>query len=225
MHDTNDARFDLYAAIHKALRLAMADTLARLGSLDVADTGPCQGTAAQVQSLLDMCRGHLQKEERYVHPLIEARCAGRSLRIAAEHVEHQAAIDALEAGLVAFRCAPSAVAGHRLYRRLAVFVAENLAHMEYEESVHNEALWASCTDEDLLAVHDAILAGLEPAEAGEVLHWMLPALSHEERAGMLAGMRAMAPPPAFEGAVQLARQRLSAGEWAKLAQALQLQPA
>lgn len=218
-------RFDLYAAIHKALRLAMADTLARLGSLDAADAGQRQAVTGQVQTLLDMCRSHVEKEEQYVHPVIEARSAGRSLRIAGEHVEHRAAIDALEAQLVGFRCAPGAAQGNALYRRLAVFVAENLEHMEFEESVHNAALWAHYSDAELMEVHGAILAGVPPAEMGQVLHWMLPALSHEERTQMLGGMRATAPAPAFDGAVQLARQRLSAGEWTKLAQALQLQPA
>lgn len=217
-------RADLYAVIHKTLRLAMTDTLVRLGSLDIADPGPRQETLAQLAGLLDMLRSHVDKEEHIVHPLIEARCPGVSGRIAGEHVEHRAAIDRLEAELVALQCAPDADAAHRLYRHLARFVAENLEHMEVEESVHNAALWSAYSDDELMAVHHAIVASLGPEESGRVLHWMLPAMSHAERVGMLTGLRAEAPPPVFDGLMQLARRRLPAGEWAKLEQAIEPLP-
>lgn len=223
MHPSSPPRFDLYAQIHKTLRLAMADTLARLGSLGAADAGARQLAIAQLRSLLDLCRAHVRKEDHHVHPALEARCAGRSLHIAAQHLDHLAAIDALEAETVAFQCAPDAAAAFRLYRRLAVFVAENLEHMEFEETVHNAALWAAYSDAELLQLHLAIVSSIEPAEMARVLHWMLPALNPDERAGLLLALRETAPPPAFDGALRIAQQRLPAGDWARLQAALEVQ--
>lgn len=217
-------RFDLYAAIHKTLRLAMLDTLARFGSLDAGDAGQRLEAIAQLRALLDLCRAHVDKEERYVHPAIEARCAGRSLRVAAEHMEHLAAIDALETEAVAFQCAPDAAGAFRLYRHLAVFVAENLEHMEVEETVHNAALWSAYSDAELQQVEVAIVSSIEPDAMGQILHWMLPALNPNERANLMLGMRAAAPAPAFEGALQVARQRLTAADCARLERALDLVP-
>lgn len=221
MNPPATARFDLYAVIHKTLRLAMTETLHRFGRLDAADTAQRREAIAALRSLLDLCRSHVEKEERFVHPAIEARCPGESARIAAEHVEHVAAINALEAEAVAFQCSPDNAAALRLYRRLAVFVAENFAHMELEETAHNAALWAAYGDAELLQVHQAILSSIGPADMAQVLHWMLPAMNPGERAGMLLGMRATAPAPAFEGALQVARRRLDPGEWAKLERALE----
>jgi len=221
MPPTAAPRFDLYAVIHKAMRLALADTLGRIGSVDAAEPGPRREALAQLRSLLDLCRSHVDKEERYVHPAIEARCPGVARRIADEHVEHLAAINALEAEAVAFQCAPDAASAFRLYRHLAAFVAENLEHMEVEETVHNAALWAAYSDAELLRVHEAILASIGPDDLAQVLHWMLPAMNPGERAGMLLGMRAQAPAPAFEGVLQLARRRLAGGDWAKLERALE----
>lgn len=223
MTTTTAPRFDLYAGIHKALRLAMTDTLTRLGSLDAADVGARNEAIAQLGALLDQCRAHVDKENHHVHPAIEARRPGTCAHIADEHVEHLAAIDALEAELVAFQCAPDAAAAFGLYRHLARFVAENLAHMEFEESVHNAALWATHSDAELMQIHEAIVASIEPAAMGQVLHWMLPAMNHDERVGMLLGMRATAPAPAFEGAMQLAHQRLPQRDWARLVRALEPQ--
>lgn len=223
MTTTSASRFDLYAVIHKALRLAMTDTLARFGSLDAGDAGARSEAIAQLDALLDLCRAHVDKENHHVHPAIEARRPGTCARIADEHVQHIAAIDALEAEMVAFRCAPDAAAGFGLYRHLARFVAENLEHMEFEETVHNAALWAAYSDEELMQIHGAIVASIEPAAMGQVLHWMLPAMNHAERIDMLTGMRATAPAPAFEGAMQLALQRLPQREWTRLAHALEAQ--
>lgn len=215
-------RLDLYAAIHKALRLAMSDTLGRLGSLDAGDAGARAEAVAQLRGLCDLCRAHVAKENGHVHPVIEACRPGGSGRIAAEHEEHLVAIDALEAAAVVFDAAPSPALAHRLYRQLAVFVAENLEHMEVEESVHNALLWAARTDAELLAVHEGILAAIEPQEMAQVMHWMLPALSPAERAGLLGDMRAKAPPPAFEGVLRLAEARLPRADWLKLVAALNL---
>lgn len=215
-------RVDLYAAIHKALRLAMSDTLVRTGCFDVRDDAARAEAMAQVHMLCAMCRAHVAKENTYVHPAIEARRPGGSGRIAGEHEEHLVAIDALEAAADAVEAEPTQAMAHRLYRQLAGFVAENYEHMDVEESVHNTLLWTAYTDAELLALHEHILAGIPPEEMAQVLHWMLPALSHAERLGMLADMRGKAPPPAFAATLKLAQARLPASEWLKLATALDL---
>jgi hypothetical protein len=42
---------------------------------------------------------------------------------------------------------------------------------------------------------------------------MLPAMNVEERAGMLGGMKAGAPPPAFRAAVDVAKRVLGQSAW------------
>ncbi|MEN9630060.1 MAG: hypothetical protein RJA10_3288, partial [Pseudomonadota bacterium] len=199
------------------------DTLARFGCLDADDAGARSEVIAQLKSLLDLCRSHLEKEDQHVHAAIEARRPGTSGRIAGEHVEHVAAINALEAQLVAFQCCPDAAAAFALYRQLGRFMAENLEHMDFEETVHNAALWATYSDDELMQIHHAIVASIEPGVMGKALHWMLPAMNHDERMALLTGIRATAPAPAFEGAMQLARQRLAQRDWARLARALEPQ--
>jgi hypothetical protein len=88
--------------------------------------------------------------------------------------------------------------------------------MDVEETVHNAALWAAYSDAELLAIHERIVASIPPAEMASVLPWMLPAIAHVERVGMLGGMRAQMPAPVFAGVMQLARERLDGAEWRKL---------
>ena len=75
---------------------------------------------------------------------------------------------------------------------------------------------------ELLAIHDELVASIPPAEMGLVLHWMVPALSPAELSGMLMGMRAEMPAPAFAGVLDLVRERLTLERWAKLDAALGL---
>ena len=215
-------RVDLYSAIHKALRLFMNDTLARVGRLDHDDAAEVGATLAQLQSLLDACRSHVAKENKFVHTAIEARCPGASERIGDEHAEHLDAIAALEAETAALRALPSAGAALRLYRHLARFVGDNFLHMHLEESAHNGALWTAYSDAELLDIHQRILASIDPAEMALVLRWMVPAMSPAERAALLGEMQTQMPPEAMRCVLEIVRPHLDDTAWGKLARALHI---
>ena len=218
-------RVDLYAPIHKALRLFMIDTLGRVGWLDVSDAAEVSTTLAQVQGLLDLCRSHLEHENAFVHTALEARRPGATLRIAGEHEEHMDAIAALEGDAAALRALPTAAAAHRFYRHLALFVADNFEHMNVEETAHNAALWATYSDQELLAIEQRLVASIEPAEMAVVLRWMVPAMAPAERAEMLRAMQQEMPVQAFQGVLDVVRPQLNDTAWGKLARALRIQPA
>ncbi len=221
--DPAGPRHDLYGPIHKALRLLMADTLARVGNMDAADATVAAATLDQVEALLATCRSHLAKENQYVHAALEARQPGASRATADEHAEHQEALALLQAEVEALRAQPSAAAADRLYRHLAHFVAENLEHMHAEEAQLNPLLWSLYSDAELHAVEQRIVASLSPAETATVLRWMLPALRPAERHAMLAGMRRELPSEAFAGVIAIARHALDTPGWTKLARALDLE--
>jgi Hemerythrin HHE cation binding domain len=218
-------RLDIYTPIHKALRAFMNDTLLRVGSLDAQDDADLRSTLGQLTALLDMLRGHLQHENGFVHPLIEARLAGGSLRVAQEHEEHRASMEALAreaSSIVAAAPAQRQDLALRLYRHLTLFIAENLQHMQIEETLHNQALWATCSDEEIGAMHDALVASIPPEVMAVTLRWMATALAHPELAAMLGAMQAGMPPQAFDEALAAVRERLDTRRWDKLARALKL---
>ena len=82
-----------------------------------------------------------------------------------------------------------------LYHSLALFVAENFQHMYAEEHENNETLWALYSDAELHALHAEIMASLDPVKMVNFARWILPYVSHRERAAMLAGMQKAAPVP------------------------------
>lgn len=222
-------RVDLYAVIHKAIRALMSDTLLAVGRLDSGNTTARANVAAQVGELLDFCASHLEHENLYVHPAIEARAPGASALIAHEHEEHRRHIDVLRVALerlgAARGDADADAAAQALYRQLALFVAGNFEHMHTEETAHNAVLWARYTDAELLAIHSALVGSIPPHEMAFTLRWMLPSMTPQERSAMLADLRANAPTPAFEAGLAIARQHLDVADWDLLAHNLGLAPA
>jgi len=209
-------RFNIYAPVHKALRLFMTDTLTALSRLDLGDTLDLTAGLNQLDALLDAASSHLQHENDFIHPAIEARSPGLSSRIATEHREHLEAIATLRAQAAALRADPEAVAAHRLYRQLATFIAENFEHMDVEETRHNQALWAAYDDDELKAIEDRILASIGQQEMSQWLRWMLPAFNPAERARLIAGL----PPQAQAPVLSSARALLNDVAWGKLCRAL-----
>jgi len=216
----NTARLDLYAPIHRALRLYMAAMLARVGALDVDDAREVSSVLDQLDALLDMCRHHALIENEVVHPAIEAVGPGATQRVHAEHVQHLEAIVALEAEVVAVRVFPSAAQALRLYRNLALFVAENFAHMHIEETAHNDVLWAGYDDAGIAAIEQRIVAQSTPDQRALLLRWMTPALPPHERAQRFRSLQGSLPPAAFAAMLDIARDVLDDRGWAKLSDAL-----
>ncbi|MDW2983012.1 hemerythrin domain-containing protein [Rhodanobacter sp. KK11] len=219
-------RYNMYGFIHKALRAFMADTLLRLGRMDLADAREVDATLQQVRELLQFCRVHLDDENRFVHPALEACEPGSAARIAGEHVHHEEDIallleqvDALEQLRVDDAAGEAA---NNLYRWFALFVGENFQHMDYEEREHNAVLWAHYSDAQLQAIEGALVASLPPQASALGLRWMLPSLNHAERLQLLGGIRANAPDHVFGGALALARAHLDEQDWRKLSAALAL---
>ncbi|WP_372658651.1 ester cyclase [Hydrogenophaga sp.] len=218
-------RFDLYAQMHKGLRAFMAATLVDWGRLDCHDDPALKAGLDQLEQLLDACATHLDKENHYVHPAIEARRTGHSLRIASEHVEHLVAIEHLRTLAEALADAPSGARdrlSNRLYREIAIFVAENLEHMEVEETRHNAALWATHSDAELMDIHAAIVAVTSPVDMAVATRWLAPNIRPAELAALLQGVQAGMPAEMFQGVVDLVRPHLAAPVWARMAQALGL---
>ena len=215
-------RLDLYAGIHKGMRAFMAETLVRLGRIDVADPADRDQALDQLELLLAFCAAHLRHENDFIHTAIEARQPAGSTKLAEEHVEHTESIAALREEAAALRKAPDHAAPEqalRLYRRLALFVAENLLHMHAEETVHNALLWQHYSDADLAELHDRLLASVGPADMELGTRWMVSASTPAERATMIAGMKTQVGPEALLGLMAMLRPHLDATGWSKLARA------
>lgn len=221
-------RFDIYRNIHMGLRACMMEVLLAVGRMDPEDVAELGTVLGQVRFLLRFCQMHLKKEDKFLHPAMEARAPGSTAHIAAEHAEHIAAFTTLEAAVVAVEQAPDGARLNpalALYKQLALFVGENFVHMHIEETDHNEVLWRTHSDAEIIAIEQTIIASLTPEDKPTSLRWMLPALSPQVRGMMVAMLGQQLPPEAMAGLLQMLKPHLSDANWGKLTKALESVPA
>ena len=182
-------RLDLYAPIHKGLRHALSTCLLELGQMDPNDPVDAARALAQLREVLSFLEDHLSIEERFVHAALDRVAAGGEGSAVShareDHAGHErefAALRALIADLERAEPLARRARAHALYVAFSRFAGENLVHMAYEETALNPALWAAFSDQELLALRQAILAAEPPASLERTVRWMLPALDPQQRA-------------------------------------------
>ena len=216
-------RYDSYFAIHKALRALMADTLVKLGKMDPDDDDETRSVLAQVRQAIEFGQMHLAKEETFVHPAMEARAPGSTQRASADHVSHAGAFDRILAACRDVEAAGGkvrAAAALCLYRRFAVLMADDLLHMNTEETENNAVLWATYTDAELVDITDRLVGSIPPDVLAKYTRWMVAANSPRDRAKLLADIRRKAPAHGFAMLLGAVLPHLSELERQKLLQAL-----
>ncbi|MFZ5446486.1 MAG: hemerythrin domain-containing protein [Myxococcota bacterium] len=217
------SRPDLFSAVHKGLRALMFDTLHLLSRCDPSDDFDVERTAHQLRALVRLCERHLHDENTFIHPSLDARRPGLVWEAAEAHdAQAQYATDFLR---LATRLESPGVAQRAsllrsLIGKLSEFIAHQLVHMHLEETRHTPALHETHTDDELHAMHRAIVSSIPADELALFLRWMVPALSHGERVELLTGLRAAPSPEPFHGALALARAHLAPRDFAKLCEAL-----
>ncbi|MCK7496773.1 MAG: hypothetical protein MZW92_42155 [Comamonadaceae bacterium] len=200
-----------------ALRGLMHRTVAAVGAMDLDDDVERGAALDQVTLLLATLRGHVRHENEFVHTAIEARRPGAALQTADDHDAHLDAIADLEDEARRLRVAPAAqraALALRLYRhRRYAFVGENLVHMQVEETVNNAVLWALYSDDELVALHDRLMASIPPDEIAMTVRWMATTLAVPELAMLFADLRTKAPAPAVEALLGAVRDEVDAARW------------
>ena len=213
----------LYTTIHKTLRARMSALLVRAGQMDAYDEKECREVVNDLEQLLNVMQDHLKTEDSVLHPFIEARNPGALADIAADHATQKAVIDQLRQyvqAVLPLSGDDRVVFSLFLYRELALFIADNLTHMHTEETANHQLLWSAYSEAELHEIHTAILASIPPEKMALILQWMIPAMSPAERFQMFVEIRATAPAPAFEGALEIARSSLPGRDWGKLTSSL-----
>lgn len=209
------ARVDLYRQVHRGLRAAMAQALVNAGTA-ATDQQSLEVVANEVEALAFLCKKHLDHENAFVHPALELRTPGSSRNTADDHIGHERAIERLNGLVGQLRARPGATQARelldQLYRTLALFVADNLEHMDLEERHNMRVLQAAYTDAELMSLEHELIASIAPDVMLKFMRWMLPAMSPEERSEFLGQMALGAPPAVIGAVIDAAAPHLPVGE-------------
>jgi len=217
--------FDLYRDIHKGIRTELFAVSADAGRLDPSDPTGRRALAAQVHGVIDLLVSHADHEDAHVQPAIERHLPDLAEVISGDHLRLEGRMDRL--GEIADTLVHAAgherrPLTHHLYLELSTFTGTYLLHQDVEERVVMPALEAAIGVPDAIRIHEAIIASIPPEEMAQSLAVMLPAMNVDDRAEMLGGMRAGAPPEVFAGVWSLAGSLLAPSDHAALARRLDI---
>lgn len=219
------ATHDFYAPMHKGIRLGLCQVLIRLGASDAGDPGLPQ-LLAGLRAQLALSDAHLTHEAAVIHTALEARAPGATSRLEQAHDRHQASVEDLDALICRIERADGAEKTpllRTLYLRFSLFAADDFAHMAEEEQLMLPILQSLFSDEELIALEDAILSQIPPEEMIAVTGLIIPAATRTDRVAMLSALRANAPAEAFGAILALAVQpNISADDFAHLSEGLGL---
>lgn len=180
-------RTDFYSTIHKAIRGMLYATAEKLGRADFEDEGQACEALQATREMMAFLREHQDHEDLLAMPVILAADPELAARLASQHAageELARAVDLLIARIDGATAEERQPLGAQLGRKLALFVAHHLEHMELEETAGHQALWASCSDAEIDAITRRIHQAIGPERMGDWAAWIVPTLSASQRRAM-----------------------------------------
>lgn len=211
---------DLYRDIHKGIRAELFAVTSEAGQVDPADRAGRVQVATHLDRVVDLLVSHAEHEDAAIQSTMEAHLPDLAEQIAIEHTTidgRMIELRALAGQAVEASRPEQRVWSHRLYLELASFTGAYLEHQDVEERVVMPAIEAAVGVEAVVAIHQAIISNIPPDEMARSLGVMLPAMNLDDRAEMLGGMQAGAPPEVFAGIWGLAGSVLAPSDHAALA--------
>jgi hemerythrin HHE cation binding domain-containing protein len=206
---------DAIFAIHNAFRRDMI--LIDAAALDAARGKP--GLAATIERFRffnEVLEWHAHGEDSVIGPLLES--VAPSVYEAYE-LDHRG----LDTAFAALNKAVSLRDPLETARATKAFKFHLDLHLDKEEGHVYRLLQERVSLPDLGQAVGKMGADVPPERFPEVVAWMFPLMSTEDRVSMTLGWKMGMPDQAFAGAVQLIKKALG-GEWAELARRLPADP-
>ena len=215
---------DLYRDIHKGIRSELFAVTSTAGSLDPADDCGRLALADHVRAVGGVLESHREHEDAGVLPAMTEYLPDFAEHIEEEHPLLEARfaeiVELAGAAAGASEATEQRMLGHNLYLELSDYTSVYLEHQLIEERVIMPALEQAAGVDAVVGMHVAIVSSIPPEQLAQSLAFMLPAMNLDDRAEMLGGIQASAPPQMFAEVMNLAGSVLLPADFAALAKRL-----
>jgi hypothetical protein len=220
------SQIDFYTGPHKGQRAEFSKISKAAGALNISDQKAILSLEEELNMLREEMYAHARLEEKFVHPCFH-RVPGGADKLNEDHKIVHKQLDELLACFEEIKKKPADFEkveelSLEFYRAWSRFTAFYLKHIDYEEENVMPSLWKLCTNDELLETFKKILADQTPKELMNAIKLMLPAMNRKERVMILTAGRAATSPEAFQAALKIVEQVLTAEDFTSLKTALKL---
>ncbi|WP_181444411.1 hemerythrin domain-containing protein [Bacillus sp. 03113] len=219
-------RFDLYAQVHKGIRFALSGLCYQAGSIDSSDNERVKSFVEEFKQVVIILEAHSRDEDAHINEFYEKYAPETLHLLEEEHSVLEQNLEKLVELVDQLELKKQDPAQHQkvwyqISKDLNHFTADYFFHLQNEEGPGMKALWEHLTDDQIKEISINIRSSIPPQTMSIFLHYMIPAMSHQERVEMLSGMKKFAPKEAYAGVLRLAESRLDQISWIQLKTALE----
>jgi len=219
-------RFDLYAQVHKGIRLALSSLCFQAGSADCSDEEKVLAFVEEFRRVVVILEAHSRDEDAHLNESYEKYAPDTLLQLEEEHSGLELKLGKLIVLVDQLEPIKQDTVGRRnvwyqVGKALNRFAADYMIHLQREEGPGMTALWEHLSDDELKVLSQNIRSSIPPQTMAIFMHYMIPAISHEERVEMLSEMKLYASKEAYAGVLGLAESRLDTASWNRLQTALE----
>ena len=197
-----EQRVNIYGFPHKGIRNGLGQLSFEVGSLILNDPEAlkvCKEIADDLSELLDL---HLNAEEDFVSPPLEAKVPGCTQHNHEDHIEMQRLEHEMKVAILTLVDLPNEMHLNIAYDKINHFIKEYFRHMSEEETEMNKVIWEHFADEEILVWQGQILSKLTPAQFFKWFKYIIPSLTQLEQSIMLGGFKQNAPAEAYNGTIK-----------------------
>ena len=216
---------DLYRDIHKGIRAELFAVTSTAGSIDPSDRCDRAALADHVTAVAAILESHAHHEDEALDTVLQRHLPDVAGTINSDHDRLErmfASITDLAATVVESGAGDERRLVQWLHLDLARFTGSYLEHIDLEERTVMQQLPQLIGIDEVAAIHGAIIGSIPPDEMARSLAFMLPAMNIDDRTELLGGVRAAAPPEAFEATMGLARSVLRPADYRSLADRMEV---
>src|SRR5262249_26474106 len=149
----------------KAVRAGLFETSLQVARTDFHDPEAAAAASRNVVELMDFLDDHAGHEQAFVFPELASLAPALATDLEAEHIKMeqlQTKVRALAHRMHRSSSKDREESGLQLARALALLVAEQLRHLDREETEANAASWANRTDAELAQIQARAQAAMLP---------------------------------------------------------------
>jgi hypothetical protein len=218
-------RMKIFDVPHKGLRNALSQFSLLAGNTNYTDEQEVAALYELGRQVFSLLAIHARDENSVTLKHLEERLPGAAHHNMDDHEVLEAKQQLLENILDSLLQSDKEredihAAGASFYSDLSDYHALYLQHMAEEEKDTQPLLWQYFSDEELLAHRKEIMANNPPQTLFTWFRFVMPALSHAERVGLLKGFKLNAPPAFFVEGMLIIKQVLTVPAFEMLDKAL-----
>ena len=217
-------RHNSFNQVHKGLRALLYDTALKIQQTDWADPIAGGSLMAQLEEVIALFESHAHNEDHFFNEPLEEINEEVAKLFEKEHEEDHRLSVLLQKHMKSWRQADTKgerlEAGTKLFYAFNEFIAFNLYHMNKEETLLNQVLWDTYTDDQIRVTEQQLVQSIAPEKMMKYALWMIRGMNNPEMIHWMQELEKGAPAPVFQIIQSMAKEEWGSVRWKEVEKSL-----